>query len=67
MTNVDTADFQRWLDLFGVTVQEVFAPEAQLVIIAAARRIATSLWLAMTADPFSTPPDWSASGKGQDK
>lgn len=67
MTNVDTADFERWLELFGVTVQEVFAPEAQPVIIAAARRIATSLWLAMTADPFSTPPDWSVSGKGQDK
>lgn len=67
MTNVDTADFERWLDLFATTVQEIFVPEAQPLIIAAAQRIATSLWLAMKADPFLTPPDWSAIGEGQTK
>lgn len=65
MTNVEIADFEHWLDLFGTTVQEVFAPEAQSVVIAAAQRIATSLWLAMTADPFSKPPIWPATGEGK--
>jgi len=64
MLNVDTADFERWLDLFGITVQEVFTPEAQPIVIEAAQRIASSLWLAMKADPFSKPPIWPGSGKG---
>lgn len=58
MQNVETEDFARWLDLFGMTVREVFAPAAQPIIIQAAERIATSLWLAMKADPFSKPPIW---------
>nr|WP_306265340.1 group III truncated hemoglobin [Pararhizobium sp. IMCC3301] len=58
MQDVSTENFVRWLELFGATVREVFAPPAQPVVIAAAERIATSLWLAMKADPFSTPPIW---------
>jgi hemoglobin len=59
---VGTAEFGIWLDLFSETAGEVFSPEAQPIVVEAAKRIATSLWLAMTADPFTNPPDWSAPG-----
>lgn len=52
MRNVETVDFWIWLDLFGLTVREVFTPAAQPIVIEVAERIATSLWLAMTADRF---------------
>lgn len=64
MQNVETEDFAHWLDLFGLTVREVFAPAAQPIVIEAAERIATSLWLAMKADPFSKPPIWQRAGEG---
>lgn len=65
MQNVKTEDFAHWLDLFGTTVREVFTPAAQPIVIDAAERIATSLWLAMKADPFSIPPNWQQIQKGE--
>lgn len=60
LTEVATQDFRIWLGMFERTVSEVFAEPAQPIVLDAARRIASSLWLAMSSDPFSRPPDWSA-------
>lgn len=59
LTGVGTEDFHIWLDLFATTVAEVITPAARPIVIEAATRIATSLWLARTADPFAPLPDWS--------
>ena len=59
LTDVATQDFRTWLGMFEQSVAEVFAEAAQPIVLDAARRIASSLWLAMSADPFSKPPDWS--------
>lgn len=64
MQNVEIEDFARWLELFGTTAKEVFTPAAQPIVIEAAQRIATSLWLAMKGDPFSKPPIWQQCSKG---
>lgn len=58
MQDVTTQDFSRWLTLFGVTVREVFVPEAWPIVMAVAERIATSLWLAMNPSPFAALPVW---------
>lgn len=51
--------FDEWLSLFDQTSREVFAPEVALLVNSAAQRIATSLWLSRSTDPFVSPPDWS--------
>jgi len=52
------ADFIAWLALFRQTVGEIFEPGAQPIVIEAAERIASSLWLATNGDLVATPPDW---------
>lgn len=51
-------DFQVWLSLFRETVAEIFEPDAAPLVIAAAERIAQSLWLAMFSGPMDAPPQW---------
>lgn len=51
-------DFRIWLERFQVTAGSVFDPEATPHVVAAARRIATSLWLARFGTPFTKAPDW---------
>jgi hemoglobin len=58
LTEVVESDFPRWLDHFGRCADRVFEPEAAVLVRAAARRIAESLWLAMSGDPFAPPPAW---------
>lgn len=65
LTGVNADDFQIWLDLFADTTVEIFSPPARPVVLDAANRIATSLWLAMTSDPFAPLPDWSAVNAGK--
>lgn len=60
LTEVCTDDFQIWLGLFRPVARDVFSPAAAPLVIEAAERIATSLWLAMFGTPFSNPPDWRA-------
>jgi hemoglobin len=47
LTEVVTEDFQNWLQLFQLTVDEIFDADARPVVVGAAKRIASSLWLAM--------------------
>ncbi|MDJ0930190.1 hypothetical protein [Breoghania sp.] len=39
-------------------MHEVFGPEAAKIVIAQAERIASSLWMAMSATPFDKTPDY---------
>ncbi|MEP1209297.1 MAG: group III truncated hemoglobin [Rhizobiaceae bacterium] len=57
--NIDSADFEEWLQLFSSVSAQVFSDEAAAIINQAARRIATSLWLSRSSDPFASPPHWS--------
>ena len=59
MTEVRTDDFRRWLQLFRLTVSEIFEADAQPIVIDAAERIASSLWMATSANVLSAPPNWS--------
>lgn len=59
LTGVETGDFQIWLGMFSQTVDDVFDPDARPVVVEAAQRIATSLWLAMFGNAMATPPVWS--------
>jgi hemoglobin len=52
--------YVRWLELFRVTVAEVFEPAARGVVIEAAERIASSLWLATSGNLLARPPNWSS-------
>ncbi|QKV17711.1 group III truncated hemoglobin [Oricola thermophila] len=52
-------DFRIWLETFETTANSVFEPEAAPHVVAAARRIAASLWLARFGSPFTQVPDWS--------
>ena len=61
LDGVSTEDFEEWLNLFTKTSRTVFHVEAASLVDEAARRIATSLWLSRSNDPFATPPDWSRS------
>ena len=56
LKEVKTDDFFLWLKMFDATVSEVFHPDARPIVIEAAERIASSLWLAMNKDPFATHP-----------
>ncbi len=59
LDGVTTEDFEEWLGLFSKTCYSVFSQQAAPLVEEAERRIATSLWLARTNDPFATPPNWS--------
>jgi hemoglobin len=52
-------DFRVWIRLFRTTVAEVFEPDARPIVVEAAERIATSLWLATNGDLMARPPQWS--------
>jgi hemoglobin len=51
LTGVEDTDFPRWLAHFRIAAEQVFAPEAAPVVVAAAERIAQSLWTAMFVTP----------------
>ena len=63
IAGIETADFEEWLSLFSQEAEKLFVPDAAMLVNEAARRIATSLWLARSADPTVNPPDWQASDK----
>ncbi len=54
--DVVSGDYALWLDLFRQVVRTQFAPDAAQAVIAAAERIAESLWLASFAGPGTRPP-----------
>jgi hemoglobin len=51
-------DFRTWLKLFRTTVDEIFEPDARPIVVEAAERIATSLWLATNGNLMARPPQW---------
>jgi hemoglobin len=53
LTEAVETDFPRWLAFFGDAAREAFDPDAAPLVIAAAERIARSLWMAMFAGPTS--------------
>lgn len=59
MSEVETEDFALWLRLFRATVTDVFSVEARPLVIEAAERIASSLWIAMSGNLMAEPPQWS--------
>ena len=59
MGNIESDDFEEWLRLFCMVSSRVFSKGASAVVNEAARRIATSLWLSRSSDPFVSPPAWS--------
>ncbi|MEZ5870639.1 MAG: group III truncated hemoglobin [Nitratireductor sp.] len=56
ITEIETSDFQTWIEHFVDTANDVFSKDAAQTVIEAARRIATSLWLSRQSDPFASPP-----------
>ena len=58
---IESADFEEWLRLFCATSKRTFESEAAELVNEAARRIATSLWLSRSQDPFAAMPTWSKS------
>ncbi|MEZ5812006.1 MAG: group III truncated hemoglobin [Rhizobiaceae bacterium] len=65
ISDIVTDDFGEWLSLFAAVSGKVFHPEAAPLVDEAARRIATSLWLSRSRDPFASPPQWSHGGPSQ--
>ena len=59
ISKIESDDFEEWLRLFSRVSSQVFTAEASVAVNEAARRIATSLWLSRTSDPFASPPVWS--------
>lgn len=58
LTNVESEDFKAWLETFRPVATSIFEPEAALIVIAAAERLAQSLWLSMFGLAATTPPKW---------
>lgn len=58
-----TEDFLQWLELFTQTANTTFTPDAAPLVIEAAKRIASSLWLARSNDPFQNAPQWANKAK----
>lgn len=56
---IDTGHFTEWLRLFSAACSRCFSQDAALIVDEAAQKIATSLWLSRSSDPFVTPPVWS--------
>ncbi len=59
LTEVVETDFPRWLAFFRVSVSETFDPAAAPLVVAAAERIAQSLWFAMFGSHLSRPPTFA--------
>ena len=55
---VEPDDFGRWLALFRPVARRIFAEEPAALTIAAAERIAQSLWMAMFGGLVDGPPAW---------
>ena len=60
INGLSASHFQEWLILFSDTAAECFTSEAAVLVEESARRIATSLWLSRSPDPFASPPEWIA-------
>ena len=58
--DLETDDFRRWLGLFEEVAGRVMDARAAPHVLAAARRIARSLWMVRFATPFDPVPDWLA-------
>lgn len=58
LDQVVSEDYRLWLDLFRSETRAVFVPAAAEAVIAAAERIAESLWIASFAGPGTTPPSF---------
>jgi hemoglobin len=52
-------DFGDWLSVFVPVCDRIFQPEASLIVIQTAKRIATSLWLSCSNDISAELPSWS--------
>ena len=65
--SIEDEDYVRWLELFRETVREVFEPGAQQIVIGAAERIASSLWLATSGRLLSKPPEWSGRDQSRER
>ncbi|MEO1206851.1 MAG: group III truncated hemoglobin [Pseudomonadota bacterium] len=63
LSEVEEADFARWLTLFESAAIGSFEPEAAERVIETAKRIARSFWLAMFGGliqgKLPTPPEWA--------
>ncbi|MCP1199644.1 group III truncated hemoglobin [Notoacmeibacter sp. MSK16QG-6] len=57
IADLRSSDFERWIALFDATTNEIFEPQAAIVIQSAARRVGSSLWLARFGSPFNSPPE----------
>jgi hemoglobin len=55
LTEVTEMDFPRWLALFRTAAHDTFEPDAAVLVIEAAERIAQSLWFAMFEVPGAVP------------
>lgn len=65
---ITTEDFDRWLELFSITANEMFTPEIADLTVITAGRIATSLWLARSTEIAATPPArWTKTGLGKNE
>lgn len=58
LQGVEGDDFKIWLGHFRSVVDDTFDPAAAPLVIEAAERIASSLWLVMFGNPFNSPPQW---------
>jgi hemoglobin len=56
---IEDTHYITWLALFRETVAGIFETDAQPVVIEAAERIASSLWLATSGQLLAKPPAWS--------
>lgn len=59
---VVSEDYRAWLALFRATVADVMPAEAAPAVIAAAERIAESLWLARFGNATTVPPAFLRGG-----
>ena len=55
-------DFRAWLRFFRATVDKLFEPDARPIVVEAAERIATNLWLATNGNLLARRPQWSEQG-----
>jgi hemoglobin len=55
---IEDQHYVTWQALFRETVADVFEADAQPIVIAAAERVAQSLWLATSGQLLAKPPEW---------
>lgn len=60
IVGLKSEDFQKWLELFTITTNQIFDPQTAHYVMQTAERIASSLWLARNKDPFQSPPKWTS-------